>query len=209
MIKIVYLVIFVLIIFRFYKEKKILFPLNPVIYKNFLNEEEISRLLESCGNYKESTLINNGKIISSYRTSKTHFIPKSNIIYNIIKKKIKDIYNIDNNIEALQLTKYQEGEFYGEHHDYFDPNNKFQKESLQKNGQRVKTIFVYIKEPIKGGETEFPLLKKKFIPKKGDALVWTNCIKKGNKYILRKESLHSGNIVKKGVKIGLNIWILD
>ena len=42
----------------------------------------------------------------------------------------------------------------------------------------MKTIFVYLKKPEEGGETEFPLLKKKFKLNQGDALAWTNCIKK-------------------------------
>ena len=185
------------------------FPLNPRIYNNFLNENEINLLLNSCIKFNSSTIINDGKIVSNYRTSKTCFIKRTNKIYDIIIKKIKKIFNIDSVIENLQLTRYYPGQYYGEHYDYFDPNDISQNKSIKTNGQRMKTIFVYLKEPDEGGETEFPLLKQKFKPKKGSAILWSNCIKNGKKYLLRKETLHSGKPVKKGIKIGLNIWILD
>jgi prolyl 4-hydroxylase len=193
-----------------YIKKSEEFPLNPIIYPKFLDDFEINILLNSCSDFGDSTIINSyGKIVSNYRTSKTCFIENNNKIYDMIKKKIKDKFNIDSKIEDLQLTRYYPGEYFKEHHDYFNPSNIYENKTIEKNGQRIKTIFVYLVEPEEGGETEFPILKKKFKLNKGDALAWTNCIKKGNKYTLRKESLHSGNIVNKGIKIGMNIWILD
>lgn len=186
------------------------FPLNPKIYKNFLDDSEINILLNSCSEFRKSTIVNSkGKTVSNYRTSETCFIDNNKKIYNVIKKKIKKKFNITSEIEILQLTRYHSGEYYREHHDYFNPANDYENKTIKTNGQRMKTIFVYLIEPDEGGETEFPLLKKKFKLNKGDALAWTNCFKKGNNYILREESLHAGRVVNKGLKIGMNIWILD
>lgn len=221
--KYIYILLFSIVIFRiisFYHNNKkkffkintinsFYFPLNPQIYRNFLNENEINLLLNSCINFNSSTIINKRKIVSNYRTSKTCFVMKPNKIYDIIIKKIKKQFNIESVIEKLQLTRYYPGQYYREHYDYFDPNDFSQNKSIETNGQRMKTIFVYLKEPDEGGETEFPLLRQEFKPKKGDAIAWTNCIKKDKNYFLRKETLHSGKPVKKGIKIGLNIWILD
>jgi prolyl 4-hydroxylase len=217
-INVIFFVIGVVISFYHINKKKsqkikiknnIEFPLNPEVYHKFLNDDEINLLLNSCIEYNNSTIVNGGKIISNFRTSKTCFINRTNKIYDIILKRIKKIFNITSEIEKLQLTRYYPGEYYGEHYDYFDPDNISQNKSIEINGQRMKTIFVYLKEPDEGGETNFPLLKQKFKPKKGSAIVWTNCIIKDNNYILRKETLHSGETVIKGIKIGLNIWILD
>ena len=218
--KYIYILLFFIVIFRiisFYHNNKkknlkinsLDFPLNPRLYNNFLNEKEINLLLNSCSNFNSSTIINNGKIVSNYRTSKTCFINRKNQIYDIIKKKIKYFFNITSEIENLQLTRYYPGQYYREHYDYFDPSDIKQNKSIKINGQRLKTIFVYLREPDEGGETEFPLLKQLYKPKKGNALAWTNCIKIKNKYLLRKKTLHASKLVKKGIKIGLNIWILD
>ena len=213
-INIIFFVIIIVISYYHINKQKsnktnIEFPLNPQVYNNFLNDDEINLLLSSCIEYNNSTIVNGGKIVSNFRTSKTCFINRTNKIYDIILKRIKRIFNITSEIEKLQLTRYYPGEYYGEHYDYFDPNNISQNKSIEINGQRMKTIFVYLKEPDEGGETNFPLLKQKFKPIKGSALVWTNCVMKDNNYILRKETLHSGETVIKGIKIGLNIWILD
>ena len=181
------------------------FPLDPIFYENFLNDDEINKLLASCDHFNDSTIRRDGGKIETDkdRTSKTCFIDKNNKeVYDIIKSKIKKKFGIDCNLEILQLTKYNGGEFYKPHHDYF--------KNLKKNEkQRTKTIFIYLKEPLEGGETEFPKINKKFKPSKGGAVAWTNCIKKKDGYEFREDSLHAGNPVKKGEKIGLNVWILE
>lgn len=180
------------------------FPIDPVFYDNFLDDNDINILLNSCDNYRYSEVKNeDGSMIKDKgRTSTSCFIPKSKTkAYTLIKEKIKNIFNFECELEDLQLTKYNGGEFYNPHYDYFKKLPSHEK-------QRLKTIFVYLKEPIEGGETEFPKINKKFAPKKGGAVMWTNCFKNGDGYILRENSLHGGNPVKKGEKIGLNIWIL-
>ena len=180
------------------------FPLYPKRISNFLNDNEINMLLNECKSYQDSTTVSNGKlVVNNFRTSKTCFIDNNSKINNIIKKKIKDKFNIEQNIERLQITHYDPDQYYKPHHDYFYEND------LEGKKQRLKTIFVYLKCPDKGGETTFPMLKKKFVPKKGDALAWTNCTKKDNKYIYNDWSIHEGSIVLDGEKIGLNIWIID
>ena len=67
-------------------------------------------------------------------------------------------------------------------------------------------MFVYLKSPDDGGETYFPNLNKKIKPVEGTAILWTNC--DSNKQIY-DESLHAGLPVKKGCKIGMNLWFTD
>lgn len=181
------------------------FPLDPVFYENFFNDDEINLLLNSCTDFKPSNVRRDGGKIepAKDRTSKTCFIELSNSkVYDLIKGKIKKKFGLDCKIEKLQMTKYNGGEFYNKHYDYF-------KDLPKGEPQRVKTIFAYLKEPLQGGETEFPKINKKFKPSKGGAVVWTNCIKKNDGYEFRENSLHAGNPVRKGEKIGLNIWIIE
>lgn len=196
----------ILLVLVFYSYNNIynVFPIKPKKYNKFLNKSEIDLLLKKCHKYNKSTVYENGKLIlDTNRTSTTCFIERNSPEHNMIKNKIKSLFNINNEIETLQLTRYFPGQFYKPHYDYFIDKNK------SKEQQRMKTIFVYLKCPEEGGETYFPLLNKKFTPSEGDAVMWTNCMKQNENHLYVKESLHSGTPVKKGEKIGLNIWILD
>lgn len=193
-----------ILLFYTYKNTYKTFPITPVIYTNFLTKTEIDLLLKKCKKYNKSTVFEKGKlVVDSGRTSTTCFIDVNSPEHTMIKNKIKKIFDINNQIETLQLTRYLPGQFYKPHYDYFKNKNK------SKDLQRMKTIFVYLKCPDEGGETYFPLLNKKFAPKAGDAVIWTNCINKNGNHLYLNDSLHAGTPVKKGEKIGLNIWILD
>lgn len=179
------------------------FPLYPEIFKDFFSKNEIKKILDSCSQFNKSTIVKDGKLVySNYRTSSSCFINEYSDISKFLRNKIKKTFNLENDIE-LQLTHYNTGEYYDYHYDYFSANN------LENKRQRLKTIFVYLECPNKGGETEFPLLNKKFNPNVGDAIMWTNCFKSNKGYDYIKHSFHGGMKVTKGKKIGLNIWILD
>lgn len=203
---IILILVFILIIAVFYSYKNIhkTFPIKPIKYTNFLTKSEIDLLLKKCHKYNKSTVYQNGKlIVDTNRTSTTCFIDVNSPEHNMIRNKIKKLFNINNQIETLQLTRYFPGQYYKPHYDYFNDKNK------RKDQQRMKTIFVYLKCPDEGGETFFPLLNKKFTPNAGDAVMWTNCINQNGNHLYVDKSLHAGTPVKKGEKIGLNIWILD
>ena len=180
------------------------------IINNFLNNDEINKILNEYNNFKPSLIVsNNGLNKSNYRTSKSCIINKNTDIYNLIKNKINNLGLQSYNIENLQLTKYNKGDFYKSHHDYFDEEVQIEKKYIENYGQRLKTIFVYLLPALKGGGTRFNKLNKTFNLKKGDALYWDNCYKRNNKYIYIDKSEHEGLPVLEGEKIGLNIWLLD
>lgn len=180
------------------------------LLEKFLNESEINTLLSDCNNFRSSTIISDdGNIISNYRTSKTCIIRKNSKSYNLILEKLKKL-NLENyNLEDLQMTKYNEGGFYKNHFDFFDHNKESENKIIKENGQRLKTIFVYLKKAELGGGTRFNKIKKDFNLSNGDALYWNNCYKDKNGYIYEYESEHEGMPVLKGEKIGLNIWLTD
>jgi prolyl 4-hydroxylase len=56
------------------------------------------------------------------------------------------------NYEYLQLLRYEETQFYGQHHDYIP----FHLE--RREGPRILTVFLYLNNVPAGGGTRFPLL---------------------------------------------------
>ena len=190
---------------------------NPYIVKlrRFLNSEEVKTLLEmSEGNFNRSTIVVNGELVySNVRTSETAFVTDdghyqeySKPIEHILEKVCYLAGCERRQIEGIMVVKYNNGEQYYDHHDFFEPEHL----GIDEGGQRVATFFCYLSSLDKneGGETEFPLLDLKIKPSKGTALFWWNKSANGN--LLRK-TLHRGNPVnaKNKIKYGLNIWVRE
>lgn len=55
------------------------------------------------------------------------------------------------NAESLQVLRYETGQKYDAHFDYFHDRN-----NLKLGGQRVATVLMYLTDVSKGGETVFP-----------------------------------------------------
>ena len=60
------------------------------------------------------------------------------------------------NGEGLQVLNYLPGAEYKPHYDYFDPAEPGTPSLLQRGGQRLATLLLYLNEPERGGGTTFP-----------------------------------------------------
>jgi prolyl 4-hydroxylase len=137
------------------------------------------------------------------RTSQSYFVDESDLVANKIKNKINVFLseNIDSQkkwndyIENIQMVKYEIGQQYKSHYDYFTHDY---------SNQRNYTIFIYLNDITNGGETYFPKLNKKIKPTKGSALFWKNCVETNKCF---DESLHQGLPPLDSVKYGMNVWI--
>lgn len=106
-------------------------------------------------------------------------------------------------IEPLQVTRYESGQFYRPHYDFFLPHALRPVEFL---GQRSITVFCVLNDlPAgSGGDTRFPKLGLTVPPRRGAALWWSNTLRSGQP---DHRTLHEGTDVREGaVKYGLNIW---
>jgi hypothetical protein len=106
------------------------------------------------------------------------------------------------NQEGLQVLKYNEGEQYESHHDFFHHDHKEYDKVMAEGGQRIFTVYFYLNNVEEGGETFFPRLNVKVKPKMGRAVIWQNVID-GEPY---HPSLHWGMPPIKGVKWGCTKW---
>ena len=116
---------------------------------------------------------------------------------------------IDNQ-EKWQVLRYEPGQQYTAHFDACNEEEETYNECVADEinsgwGKRVYTFFIYLNDVEEGGETNFPLLHKSFIPKKASAILWNNLTEdqaKSHPY-----SKHAGMPVKKGVKWAINVWV--
>jgi prolyl 4-hydroxylase len=109
------------------------------------------------------------------------------------------------NGEGLQLTRYEEGQFYLPHHDYFDPTKPGFDKYLAQGGQRVFSVILYLNDGFRAGETEFPVLRFLIPPTKGSALVLANMDLQTD--VLDDSTLHGGRAPVGGTKFIATKWI--
>lgn len=170
------------------KQEVISWSPRIIIFRGFLSSEECDYLIAIARpRLAKSTVVdvNTGKGIESrVRTSTSMFLTPAERKYPMIQaiERRISVYSMIpvENGELLQILRYQPGQFYKPHHDYF--SDEF---NVKRGGQRVATLLMYLNEEMQGGETYFPWagdktcscggeLKKGICvePKKGDALLF-------------------------------------
>ncbi|MCA9841811.1 MAG: 2OG-Fe(II) oxygenase [Cyanobacteria bacterium HKST-UBA03] len=106
--------------------------------------------------------------------------------------------------EGLQVLRYEVGQEYKPHFDYFDPTLSGSKQPLDEGGQRVATMLMYLSAPEEGGETTFPDIGLSVAPVKGNAILFWSVLPNLQVDPLSK---HGSAPVKSGVKWTMTKWI--
>lgn len=77
------------------------------------------------------------------------------------------------NGEGIQVLNYKPGAEYKAHYDYFDPAEPGTPTILQRGGQRVGTVVMYLNNPVRGGGTTFPDAGLEVMPQRGNAVFFS------------------------------------
>ena len=75
--------------------------------------------------------------------------------------------------EGLQILRYGPGAQYKPHNDYFDPEQPGTPRILERGGQRVGTLVMYLNTPERGGATVFPDADLEVAPVRGSAVFFS------------------------------------
>lgn len=166
--------------------------------KNIVHAEDVNYILNMRKKYKfvRSGLMNSKP--TEARTSSTIFLPKNkDPILDCIGKRISTaIHQPYNHMESFQMTKYDQGQLYKPHWDWFRDKTH--------DTQRTHTVFIYLKTAKCGGTTVFPYLDINITASPGSGLIWSNLDYMGDGESLVK---HGGSSVTcNDTKIGLNVW---
>lgn len=108
------------------------------------------------------------------------------------------------NSEGLQVLHYNPGGQYPPHFDFLVPSNPASSQSLERSGQRVSTLIVYLNDVIEGGETVFPEAGLSVVPRRGNGLYfeYTN-----SRMQVDLRSAHGGAPVIRGEKWIVTKWM--
>jgi prolyl 4-hydroxylase len=108
------------------------------------------------------------------------------------------------NGEGLQILRYRPGAEYKPHYDYFDPEQPGTPTILQRGGQRVATLVMYLNTPTRGGATTFPDVHMSVAPVKGNAVFFSY-----DRPHPMTRSLHGGAPVLEGEKWVATKWLRE
>jgi prolyl 4-hydroxylase len=106
--------------------------------------------------------------------------------------------------EGLQVLRYRPGAEYKPHHDYFDPVHSGTPRILERGGQRVGTLVIYLNTPEGGGATTFPDVGLEVAPVRGNAVFFSY-----DRPHVSTKTLHGGAPVTAGEKWVATKWLRE
>jgi prolyl 4-hydroxylase len=108
------------------------------------------------------------------------------------------------NGEGLQVLRYGPGGHSSPHFDFLVPSNATNVASLQRSGQRISSLVIYLSDVERGGETVFPEAGLSVAARKGNAVYFEYSNSRGQ---VDHRSLHAGAPVLSGEKWAMTKWM--
>jgi prolyl 4-hydroxylase len=142
-----------------------------------------------------------------FRTSKSCNLSPADAIVETFETRVGALAGINRRFgETVQGQRYEVGQQFKPHHDYFHAGESYYADAASRGGQRTWTAMLFLNRPEAGGHTDFPKAGAKVAPEAGTLLVWNNMAADGrcNDY-----ALHHGTPVVAGRKYVLTKWFRE
>lgn len=174
------------------------------VHQNFLTDADCDLLIRMIEANSQPSTLYKGTEREGYRTSYSCNVDPEDSDIQRIDQSICDLMGIPlSHSEILQGQRYQPGQEFKDHHDYFHEAENYWKNEGPNGGQRTWTAMAYLNEPEEGGATAFPSLEYSVEPRKGMLLMWNNMGPDGTP---NHNTLHAGTPVVKGTKYIITKW---
>ncbi len=139
-----------------------------------------------------------------FRTSETCDLAINNPAVLELERRLFELGGIDAcHGEPVQGQRYDIGQEFKPHTDFFDPHGADWDRYCAVAGQRTWTFMVYLNDVEAGGGTRFTALGKIVKPEAGKLLAWNNRLPDGQP---NPATIHHGMKVRKGVKYVITKW---
>lgn len=181
---------------------------NVIVLGNLLGPSECEALMEAARPRLVRSLTvdtkTGGEELNPDRTSEGMFFRRAeNAVVRQVEARIARIFGWpQENGEGLQVLHYGPGTEYKPHYDYFDPTEPGTPAILQRGGQRVATLIMYLYEPEEGGATVFPDIEVRVAPRRGNAVFFSY-----PQALPSSLTLHGGEPVTTGEKWIATKWL--
>jgi prolyl 4-hydroxylase len=163
--------------------------------------DELIRLIDL--NRRPSTIADpNGD--DYFRTSETCDLDAEEPAVLDLEARLFELTGIDPAYgEPVQGQRYEVGQEFKAHTDYFEPTGVDFHRFTHVAGQRTWTFMAYLNDVEAGGATRFKVIGKMFQPQKGMLVGWNNHRPDGS---LNAATLHHAMKVRKGLKYVITKW---
>ena len=179
-----------------------------VIFADLLTAEECDGLMAQASSrlVRSETVdtATGGSEVHAARTSDGMFFERGETpLIDRIERRIATLLNwpLDRG-EGLQILRYRPGAQYKPHNDYFDPEQPGTPKIVERGGQRVGTLVMYLNTPQQGGATVFPDVGLEGAPVRGSAVFFSY----DRPHAITK-TLHGGAPVVAGEKWVATKWM--
>ena len=181
-----------------------------VVFGSFLSDEECAALVAQARPRMARSLTvqiqTGGEQLNADRTSNGMFFQRGEgELVARVEARIARLLNWPlEHGEGLQVLQYLPGAQYKPHYDYFDPRAAGTAKLLQRGGQRVATLVMYLNEPEAGGGTTFPDIGLEVAPRRGNAVFFAY-----DQPSPATRTLHGGAPVLEGEKWVATKWMRE
>jgi prolyl 4-hydroxylase len=178
------------------------------VIPDFMSAAECADIVAISQLHLRPSTITTGPAYAAYRTSSTCDLSLLNMpSVAALDEKIARMVGIQLPYsEGIQAQRYEVGQEFKQHTDYFQPNTKEYVKYAGVRGNRTWTFMVYLNEVSKGGGTRFFVLDKTIVPQLGTAIAWNNLLADGS---VNPNALHAGLPVEDGHKTIITKWFRE
>jgi prolyl 4-hydroxylase len=144
----------------------------------------------------------------AFRTSQTADLCylKSPVAIGIDTKICKTLGIRPEYSEGIQAQRYDVGQQFKAHWDYYEPGTHVYQRFASVRGNRTWTFMIYLNEDMDGGATRFTEIDFAVRPKTGMAVIWNNLNSDGT---VNPATKHCGEPVTRGCKIIITKWFRE
>ena len=172
--------------------------------RGFLPRSLCTELIELIDRNRRPSTIADANGDDYFRTSETCDLDAGEPAVRDLEQRLHHLNAIDPaHGEPVQGQRYDVGQEFKPHTDYFEPAGPDFVKFCSVAGQRTWTFMIYLNEVEAGGATRFKVINKTFRPEAGKLLCWDNHRADGS---LNPATLHHGMKVRKGVKYVITKW---
>ncbi|MEE4348708.1 MAG: 2OG-Fe(II) oxygenase [Pacificimonas sp.] len=177
------------------------------VINDFLDADTCAQLCTriDASNQRSSAYTDSG--IDDKRTSHSSNFRRDEPFIRDIELKMCDLLGLpEESGETMQGQRYEPGQFFRPHPDFFQIDAPGWDTILKTGGQRTWTAMIFLNAPLSGGETRFNNLGFQVKPAPGRLLTWNNMDEEGapNPY-----TFHEGTDVIMGRKHIVTKWFRE
>ncbi len=177
------------------------------IRKGFLDPAVCTELTRQIDADRRPSTIADGNGDYAFRTSETCDLKSGDPVVAEVERRISEFMGIDpRHGEPLQGQRYEVGQEFKAHTDYFEPSGADWARFCTVAGQRTWTVMIYLNEVTAGGATRFKAIDKIVQPEVGKLLAWNNLRANGTP---NPSTIHHAMKVRTGTKYVITKWFRE